>query len=326
MCQSYAPLVFSIGPLLCSNSLHLNDITGKSKTVLQKWRNIKCYRYLRWDVGCCSSNIEANTFCRIQDLGADFLLKISPLIPNQGKNLKTFAHGGADFPHENNTFFSWIWRSVGIILLLFMCASSSWCRGLVCNVWLWLFLIILTCFSTVGQIASDCCASSSRCRGLVCNVWLWRFLIILTFFSTVGQTASDCFASFLRCRGLVCNVWFWHFLVLVAFRQLDKLPVIAVPLPHGAVGWAAVCDCDITWSYSVGGHTQLDKLPVIVVPLPHGAVGLSVCDCDVSWSYALAFRQLDILPVIVIKDKTQCYLNIFYLFVAVVLVSVEPNM
>ena len=31
------------------------------------------------------------------------------------------------------------------------------------------------------------------------------------------------------------------------------------------------------------GHTQLDKLPVIVVPLPHGAVGSSaICDCDVS--------------------------------------------
>ena len=63
------------------------------------------------------------------------------------------------------------------------------------------------------------------------------------------------------------------------------------------------------------------------MPLPHGAVGWSaMCDCDVSWSYSLAFRQLDKLPVIVIKDKTQCYLNIFYLFVVVVLISVEPNM
>ena len=24
----------------------------------------------------------------------------------------------------------------------------------------------------------------------------------------------------------------------------------SMPLPHSAVGWSAVCDCGITWSYS----------------------------------------------------------------------------
>ena len=53
-----------------------------------------------------------------------------------------------------------------------------------------------------------------------------------------------------------------------------------VPLPHGAVGWSAMCDCDVSWSYSFA-FRQLDKLPVISVSLPYGAMGCSaVCDCD----------------------------------------------
>ena len=35
------------------------------------------------------------------------------------------------------------------------------------------------CFTLVVFLVS--CSSSLRCRGLVCSVWLWYFLIILTF-------------------------------------------------------------------------------------------------------------------------------------------------
>ena len=34
----------------------------------------------------------------------------------------------------------------GVLWLLLFCCSSSRCRGLVCNVWLWYFLITLACF------------------------------------------------------------------------------------------------------------------------------------------------------------------------------------
>ena len=33
-----------------------------------------------------------------------------------------------------------------VLLLQMFCGSSSWCRGLVCGMWLWYFLIILTYF------------------------------------------------------------------------------------------------------------------------------------------------------------------------------------
>ena len=39
---------------------------------------------------------------------------------------------------------------------------------------------------------------------------------------------------------------------------------LASPLPHGAVGWSAVYDCDILWSYSL---FRSQSWPWFVVPL-----------------------------------------------------------
>ena len=64
---------------------------------------------------------------------------------------------------------------------------------------------------------------------------------------------------------------------------------LCVHLPHGAVGWSAMCDCDVSWSYSLA-FRELDKLPVIVVPLPRGVVGRSaMCDCGVPGHTHLLF-------------------------------------
>ena len=39
------------------------------------------------------------------------------------------------------------------------------------------------------------CGSSSQCRGLVCSMWLWYFLIILTyFFGVILQKKRFCFS------------------------------------------------------------------------------------------------------------------------------------
>ena len=41
--------------------------------------------------------------------------------------------------------------------------------------------------------------------------------------------------------------WLLYFYFLLAvLRQL-----LFLPLPHGAVAWSAVCDCGISWSYSL---------------------------------------------------------------------------
>ena len=47
-------------------------------------------------------------------------------------------------------------------------------------------------------MASVFCVSSSRCRGLVCSLWLWHFLIILTYFLIfAGIFSRDVFSIFL---------------------------------------------------------------------------------------------------------------------------------
>ena len=59
-------------------------------------------------------------------------------------------------------------------------------------------------------------------------------------------------------------------------------------LPHGAMGWSAVCDCGISGSYLL----FLYCFPIIVflvlcgcqysLSFPHGTIGWSVvCDCGI---------------------------------------------
>ena len=40
-------------------------------------------------------------------------------------------------------------------------------------------------------------------------------------------------------------------LTVIAFDIMSLLVFLQVSLPHGAVGWSAVCDCGISWSYSL---------------------------------------------------------------------------
>ena len=46
---------------------------------------------------------------------------------------------------------------------------------------------------------------------------------------------------------------FVSFLILQLVADFNCLPDVMrliLPLSHGAVGWSAVCDCGISWSYS----------------------------------------------------------------------------
>ena len=63
--------------------------------------------------------------------------------------------------------------------------SSPRCRGLVCNLLSWHFMVVNV--------------SSSRCHRLVCNLLTWYFMVVN--------------ASSSRCRGLVCDLLSWQFMV-----------------------------------------------------------------------------------------------------------------
>ena len=89
------------------------------------------------------------------------------------------------------------------------------------------WLLCLICLPGVSWWLSG---SSSRCHGVVCSLWLWYFLIILTYYFW---------------RGI--ENWLFAFIVL----QMYCYYKCSVALPHGAVGWSAVCDCGISWSYSL---------------------------------------------------------------------------
>ena len=38
---------------------------------------------------------------------------------------------------------------------------------------------------------------------------------------------------------------------LVALLLLSYRCIVTINIPYGAVGWSAVCDCGISWSYSL---------------------------------------------------------------------------
>ena len=68
----------------------------------------------------------------------------------------------------------------------------------------------------------------------VCSLWLWYFLIILTIFdvSAVGSVKQN--LSRKECD-----------------KALSRGCYHALPLPHRAVGWSAMCDCGSSWSYAL---------------------------------------------------------------------------
>ena len=52
-----------------------------------------------------------------------------------------------------------------------------------------------------------------------------------------------------------------------------------VTLPHSAVGWSAVCDCSISWSYSLflnHGSVCLKSVPLEVLLYRREAAGRSI--------------------------------------------------
>ena len=71
------------------------------------------------------------------------------------------------------------WCLVTVIVL----CSSSWCRGLVCSVWLWCFLFILTYLFGYRFVL------------LVCLIWSFKFVclfdLILYVPSTISQLNRD---------------------------------------------------------------------------------------------------------------------------------------
>ena len=90
------------------------------------------------------------------------------------------------------------------------------------------------------------------------------------------------------------------------FLQIYCYYKCSVALPHSVIGWSAVCDGGISWSYSLFvsilvcnnlvGEERAGCFALFVfllardccVALPHNATGLSaVCDCGISCSYSL---------------------------------------
>ena len=64
----------------------------------------------------------------------------------------------------------WINCLLAVKWLLVFCLSSSWCRGLVCTMWMWYFLFILTfCTDDIALIG-------------LCTKHLWDLLQILWFY------------------------------------------------------------------------------------------------------------------------------------------------
>ena len=49
----------------------------------------------------------------------------------------------------------------------------------------------------------------------------------------------------------------------------------SVALPHGAVGWSAVCDCGISWSYSLTFSPGIQWGNVFIVRFERAKGGLS---------------------------------------------------
>ena len=59
-----------------------------------------------------------------------------------------------------------------------------------------------------------------------------------------------------KLRGLVA--------LLLLFSECHVLCNCSLPLPRAAVGWSVVCDCGISWSYSLTFRLMDEKLTTIL--------------------------------------------------------------
>ena len=80
----------------------------------------------------------------------------------------------------------------------------------------------LLCFVCLPGVSWLSCGSSSRCRGFVCSLWLWYFLIILTYYFTTLYSSilvrSGCAWLCWPCVGQVRIQWVhWHCWIFANF-------------------------------------------------------------------------------------------------------------
>ena len=75
--------------------------------------------------------------------------------------------------------------------------------------------------------------------------------------------------------GVLCFVLaMQYFLAIIALGKRELVAVYvqscdckcSVSLPHGVVGWSAVCDCDIFWTLRFKNCAQHCRLPDVI---PH---------------------------------------------------------
>ena len=104
--------------------------------------------------------------CNIVDIrkqsNYEIAVRISTDVNNQGREFYTDLNGfqvwgfyhfmtilNEDFRFVEESRLLCFYCLSDVLLLLMFCGSSSLCRGLVCSVWLWYFLIILTYFWSI---------------------------------------------------------------------------------------------------------------------------------------------------------------------------------
>ena len=84
--------------------------------------------------------------------------------------------------------------------------------------------------------------------------------------------------SFLQSSGRGRNSWLFYFSCL--FASAVSCLWFSVSLPHGVLGWAAVCNCGISWSYlfKFGGTLHMIEffslsyfiyLIIVIITLTH---------------------------------------------------------
>ena len=171
---------------------------------------------------------------------------------------------------------------------------SSWCLVFV----VWLFLAVLwVCVRFVIVVfpdhthllflsaVCDCCISWSYSLTIfVCSLRLWHFLIILTYY-------------------FICSLWLWYFLIILTHYFYLQFVIVVFPDHTHLLFLSAVCNCGISWSYSLTIFvcslwlwyfliilTYYFCLQFVIVVFPDHTLFLflsAVCDCGISWSYPL---------------------------------------
>ena len=142
--------------------------------------------------------------------------------------------------------------------LLVFCVSSSLWHGLACRVWLWHFLVIPTNFLKVTYMELILLLLSISCHlllptlhilylniselwvwwcRLACSVWLWHFLVILTYILKVTYIELTLLLLFIS--------------GLTFFCHLTYFVSVSIKNGRGDAASPVVCDCGISWSYSL---------------------------------------------------------------------------